>query len=216
MQRWKAATLRRIVHALAWLPLGYWLLRAARGQLTYNPIQALTQRTGLAALTLLWLTLACTPLARWLGWRAVLGVRRTLGLYAFFYASVHLFLFVVVDYGLDLPLLWQEVLTQKPYVQVGLVTYVILAVLAVTSFPPWPARLGSRWRTLHRAVYGAAALALVHFAWVVKGRVTALQGNILGVLGYGAALAVLFLARLTWRQRRPRSAAVRSGVASKH
>lgn len=200
----KAATLRRVVHVLAWLPLAYWLLRASLGALTYNPIQALTQRTGLAALTLLWLTLACTPLARWLGWRAVLGVRRTLGLYTFFYASVHLFLFAVVDYGLNLPLLWQEVLTQKPYAQVGLATYIILAVLAVTSFPPWPARLGSRWRLLHRAVYGAAVLALVHFAWAVKGQVTTLQGNIRGVLGYGAVLLLLFLARLVRRQQQGR------------
>ena len=206
MPRGNAATLRRLVHGLAWMPLAYWLLRAALGALTYNPIQALTQRTGLAALTLLWLTLACTPLARWLGWRAVLGVRRALGLYAFFYASVHLFLFAVVDYGLNLPLLWQEVLTQKPYAQVGLVTYVVLAVLAVTSFPPWPARLGSRWRVLHRSVYGAAVLALVHFAWAVKGQVTTLQGNVQAVLGYGAVLTGLFLARLPRRPQQGRRA----------
>lgn len=198
MRGLNASTLRRLIHSVAWLPLAYWLARAALGRLTYNPIQALTQRTGLATITLLWLTLACTPLARWTGHRGFLGVRRTLGLYTFFYASVHLVLVVAVDYGLNLPLLWQELVTQKPYIQVGLAAYGILLALAVTSFPPWPARLGRHWRTLHRSVYLASGLALVHFAWAVKGQVTTLQGNIFGVIAYGGVLTLLLGARLFW------------------
>lgn len=196
---WKTA--RRGMHLVLWVPLVYWGVQAALGQLTVNPIQALTQRTGLAALTLLMLTLACTPAARWLGRPPVLSLRRTLGLYTFFYATVHLLLVVGLDYGLRLGLFWQEMLSQKPFIQVGLAAYALLALLAGTSFPPWPARLGRRWKTLHRLVYLVGLLVLVHYAWAVKGSVTRFQGNILGVVGFASAYVMLMLARLPlWAQ----------------
>jgi methionine sulfoxide reductase heme-binding subunit len=177
-----------LVHPLSLLPLGLLLWDLATGSLGVNPIQELTLRTGLSALILLLLALAATPLNTLLGWRRALPLRKPLGLYAFLYATLHALVFFVVDYGLDLQLIWADV-GEKRYIYAGLGALLLLTPLALTSTRRAMRRLGKRWKPLHRLVYLAAALAVVHFVWLVK-------ADVREPLLYGAALALLLALRI--------------------
>ncbi|GIV78447.1 sulfoxide reductase heme-binding subunit YedZ [Litorilinea aerophila] len=148
-------------------PLAQLLWDVWAGRLSVNPIADLTTRTGQAAIILLLLTLAVTPL-QILGWRQVTVVRKSLGLWAFFYASVHLLIFVGLDYGFNLDFILRDGLPQKPYIVAGLAAFLILVPLALTSTRGWMKRLGRRWKQLHRWIYLAAGLAVVHYLWVAK------------------------------------------------
>lgn len=183
-----ATWLRIVVHIGALIPLALILWDAYRGQLTANPIQDITFRTGKTAISLLMLSLACTPLNTLLGWKFVVPARRPLGLYAFFYVCIHLLIFTVLDYGLDWGLI-QATIAEKRYVLVGFTAFLLLLPLALTSTKGWMRRLGKRWKQLHRLVYVAALLAVVHFVWLVK-------ADIREPLLYGAALALLLVLRL--------------------
>lgn len=187
--------LRIAVHLGAWLPLAWLVWDYFNSNLTVNPIQAATQRTGKYALVMLLLSLSATPLNTLFGFRQVLQVRRTLGLYAFLYASLHLTIFVYLDYGLHWDFLKQAVL-EKPFVLVGLSAFLILLTLAGTSFRWWMKRLGKNWKRLHRLVYLASLLVILHFAWSKKGDVTSLQGDILQPLAFGLAAALLLTVRI--------------------
>jgi methionine sulfoxide reductase heme-binding subunit len=187
--------LRLAVHLAGWLPLLLILYDFYTHNLTANPIQAIEQRTGRIALTLLLLSLACTPLASILGWKELIRHRRTLGLYAFMYAALHLVTFVGVDYGFNFKFILKDV-GDKPYILIGLVAFVGLFALAVTSFRYWKRLLRKNWKRLHRLVYILAPLVVVHFILVVKGDITRLAGNLVQPLLYGAVLAVLLILRL--------------------
>jgi methionine sulfoxide reductase heme-binding subunit len=174
--------------SLAWLVAAFFARR-----LGANPIRELTLRTGLGAFILLGLSLACTPLNAFLGWRDVMRVRRALGLYAFVYAGLHLAVFLY-DYGwiqgegFDVTFVAQA-LFEKRYALAGLAAFVVLIPLAVTSTPGWLRRLGSRWQLLHRLVYVAALLASLHFIWQAK-------ADLRVPLIYGAGMLGLLLLRL--------------------
>ena len=180
--------LRVGTHIAALLPLAVLVWDYLGDQLTANPIQEATFRTGKTALVLLALSLLCTPLVRLLGWKPAQALRRPLGLYAFFYAALHLAIFAAVDYGLDWGLI-QQAVAETRYVLVGLAAFVLLAPLALTSTKGWQRRLGRRWLALHRLVYLAAPLAVLHFALLVK-------SDIREPLAYGAAVATLLILRL--------------------
>lgn len=180
--------LRLLVHAAALQPLASMVYAGFTGNLTVNPIQDLTFRTGKAALLTLIASLTCTPLSTWLRFNQMIRHRRTLGLYAFFYASLHLGMFAVVDYGLDWHLIW-EAISEKRYVLVGFSAYLILMSLAVTSFKWWQKRLGKRWKSLHRLVYLGAILVIIHYVWLVK-------GDIRVPLEYGSGIGLLLISRL--------------------
>jgi methionine sulfoxide reductase heme-binding subunit len=186
---------RILVHASAWFLVAWLIWDYYSGNLTINPIQAATQRTGRIAIAFLVLSLAVTPLNTLFGFRQALTVRRTLGLYAFMFALIHVTMFVGVDYGFDIPTLVGETY-KKPYIIVGLSTFLILIPLAITSFRWWMKRLGKHWRRLHRLVYLAGALAVVHYAWAVKGNILTLQGDIAKPFLYALIVAALLLARL--------------------
>jgi len=188
MQKLKAHWLQILTHVGALLPLAILAWDYAQNQLTANPIREITIRTGRSAIVLLLLSLACTPIYTLFGFKPVLRLRRPLGLYAFLYAGLHGLTFVGLDYGFDLVLIGQELL-QKHFVQVGVLAFLILVPLAITSTRGWVARLGKNWKRLHRLVYLAALLAGVHFLWVVK-------ANTRVPLLYGAVLAVLLVARI--------------------
>jgi len=188
VQKLKAHWLQILTHVGALLPLGILAWDYAQNQLTANPIREITIRTGRSAIVLLLLSLACTPIYSLSGFQPVRRLRRPLGLYAFLYAGLHGLTFVGLDYGFDLVLIGQELL-QKRFVQVGVLAFLILVPLAITSTRGWVARLGKNWKRLHRLVYLAALLAGVHFMWVVK-------ANTRVPLLYGAALAVLLVARI--------------------
>ena len=160
-------SLRLFVHICALLPLGVLVWNFFTGNLTVNPIQAASQRTGDIALVILLLSLACTPAASTLGLKEVLKFRRTLGLYAFFYAGLHFLIFVGLDYTFNLALIWAAIV-EKRFILVGFAAGLILLALAVTSFRWWMKRLGKNWKRLHRLVYLAGMLVVLHYLWAVK------------------------------------------------
>jgi len=182
---------RRIAHlaliALGLLPLAWLALGAARDTLGANPVETITHTTGGWALRLLLATLAITPLRRYAGWSFVAPWRRSLGLLAFGYAVLHFATFLALDLGFDLSVLGEEV-AERPYVTLGFTALLLLTPLAVTSTRGWQRRLGRRWLTLHRLVYAAAVLAVLHFVWLVK-------ADLAEPLVYAAVLALLLGAR---------------------
>src|SRR5512138_2954062 len=128
------------MHIYAWSTLVILIYDFFTHNLTANPIQALEQRTGRHAITLLVLSLACTPLNTLFKWPELIKRRRALGLYAFLYAAIHVVIFVDLDYGLAWSLIAQTVF-QKPYILVGMLSFLMLIPLAVTSFDIWKTRL---------------------------------------------------------------------------
>jgi len=132
-----------------------------------DPVAALEHRSGLWALRLLLLTLAVTPLRRFTGWHKAIRFRRMLGLFAFFYASVHLTIYTVVDLGGFWAQLLEEIV-KRPYITVGFAAWLMLVPLTVTSTQGMMRRLGRRWQLLHRLVYPAALCGTLHFLWLVK------------------------------------------------
>ncbi len=162
------AYLPLLLHILVWLPLLWLVWNYWQGQLGVNPIRAITLRTGKAALILLLLSLTVTPLYLIFGWKWVYPLRRPLGLYAFIYATIHFLIFAGLDYGFDLTLI-ADALRTNQFTQVGLVALLILIPLALTSSQRSFARLGKkRWQALHRLSYLAAALAVLHYALLVR------------------------------------------------
>src|SRR5262245_62015974 len=180
--------LRVLVHIACWIPFIVLIWDYQHNHLTVNPIQEATFRTGKTALILLALSLACTPANILFGLKQVLPLRRTLGLYAFFYVCVHLLIFAAVDYGLDWELM-EQAMAEKRYVLVGFSAFLLLLPLAITSTKGWQRRLGKRWKKLHRLVYLAAPLVIVHFYWLVK-------ADVREPLLFGAVVAALLLLRL--------------------
>ncbi len=176
------------MHLVALIPLAFLIWDGLHNRLTVNPIQALTFRTGKAALILLVLSLACTPLNTGFGIRQAVRWRRPLGVYAFLYAALHFTIFAAVDYGLDLTLL-REAIFEKRYALVGFAAFLMLLPLALTSTRGWMRRLGKRWKHLHRLVYPAALLAVVHYGWLVK-------ADRREPLLWGAAVILLLILRL--------------------
>lgn len=208
-QSWRARS-RLAVH-LALLPLALLVFDAVTERLSANPFQDMTLRTGKAALALLMLSLACTPLNRLLGWKWVVALRKPLGLYSFLYVCLHLLVFAVADYRLDAALIGQAI-AEKRYILAGLASFALLLPLALTSTRGAMRRLGRWWRRLHRLVYVAAALAVLHYLWLSKvWREPAL---------WGAVLIVLLLARLPvfWppRARRDRRRFLVHGAQAHH
>jgi sulfoxide reductase heme-binding subunit YedZ len=180
---WRWFVAKAAAHALALSPLAWMVLDAMHAALGADPVAALTHRTGDWALRLLLACLAMTPLRRLVGQPWPIRFRRLLGLYAFFYASLHLSVYVV----LDLAGYWAQVfedLAKRPFITVGFTAWLLLLPLALTSTRGWMRRLGRRWGRLHRAVYVAAALGVLHYAWLVKAdlREPLLYAGVLGVL----------------------------------
>ena len=136
-------------------------------ELGANPIEEITHATGEWALRLLLLTLCVTPLRKLLGWSWLAPQRRSLGLFAFFYATLHFLTYAVLDLGLEFQYLLEDVL-ERPYITVGFSAFLLLVPLAITSTKAQIKRLGRRWLQLHRVVYLAAALGVLHFFWLVK------------------------------------------------
>lgn len=165
----------------------------AQDGLTAEPIKEITVRTGRTALTMLVLSLACTPIGKALGFSWVLRLRRTLGLYAFFYAVLHLSTVVGLDYWFDFDLLLED-LAGKRFVWAGLAAFLMLLPLAITSTGGWKKRLGRNWQRLHWAVYPAALLAATHFALQVK-------ADLRQPLIVGGIVILLLLARTSFGAR---------------
>ncbi|MEQ1908849.1 MAG: protein-methionine-sulfoxide reductase heme-binding subunit MsrQ [Vicinamibacterales bacterium] len=163
--------LRRALLAAALVPAALLVYDAYAGNLTANPVEYLENETGDWAIIFLIASLAITPIRRLTGWNEVIRLRKMFGLVAYFYAAVHVVIwFTLVSY-FDVPTMVEDVL-MRPFITVGMATFLILTALAVTSTTGAIRRLGRRWQQLHRAVYVAAIGAVVHFWWLVKADIT--------------------------------------------
>ena len=170
-------------------------VRAATGGLGANPIEELTHGTGIAALQCLVASLAVTPLRRVTGWNSLIRFRRMVGLFAFFYAALHVLTYVALDQFFHWPSIVAD-LTKRPYIIAGATSIALMTPLALTSTAGWIRRLGGRnWQRLHRLAYLAAIAGVVHYWWLVKADVTE-------PAVYGGAVAVLLGLRVWWAWRR--------------
>jgi sulfoxide reductase heme-binding subunit YedZ len=159
----------RVVTFLGCLAPAAWLTYRAfvTGDLGINPIETLTHETGQWALRFLLASLAITPLRRLTGWNRVIVFRRMLGLFAFFYAILHLSVWVVFDHYFTLSTMLEDI-AKRPFITMGTIALLLMVPLALTS-TKWAIRkLGKRWQALHRLVYVSAAAAVVHFIWKEK------------------------------------------------
>jgi sulfoxide reductase heme-binding subunit YedZ len=191
----KPTLLQVLVHLGGWIPLAQIVYDYFSRHLTANPIQAIEQRTGLQALTFLLLSLACTPLGSIFGWKQLIQRRKALGNYAFIYAAIHLATFFGLDYGFNFRAILRDVAT-KWYIIIGLLAFLLLLPLALTSFKVAMKRLGRNWKRLHRLVYIISPLVVFHFLLVAKGNLTRLQGNILQPVLYASITIFLLLLRI--------------------
>ncbi len=181
-------------------------LGARAGTLGADPVEAITHDTGLWSLRLLLLTLAITPVKRWTGWLWLMRLRRTLGLYAFFYASLHVAVYLVFDQFFDWPEILKDV-TKRPHLTAGFVAFLLMIPLVVTSTNAMMKRLGGKnWQLLHRLTYPIAAAAVLHFFWLVKKDVS--EPTL-----YALILSALLCARLI---RRLRTAPASPPLAAPH
>lgn len=183
------------IHLYAWSALAWIILELLTGSFSINPIQELEQRTGRHAMTLLVLSLACTPLNTIFKFPELLKRRRTLGLYALLYAAIHVLIFINLDYGLAWSLIVRTVF-EKPYIIVGAIAFLLLIPLGITSFDIWKVRLGKNWKRLHQIVYIIAPLVVLHYIWSKKGDLLLLSGDIIRPLIYGLVLALFLILRI--------------------
>ncbi len=198
LSRWA----KPVVFALALVPLVWTVWLAWTGELGAEPILESVKQSGLWALRFLLIALALTPLRLFTGVAALARFRRMLGLFAFFYASVHLLTYVGLDQFFDWPAIGKEIL-KRPYITIGMGAFVILTALAATSTDGMVKRLGGkRWRALHRGVFLAGLAGCLHFLMLVKGWQSA-------PLVYGA-LCIGLLAFRRWPVRLPNSRAARA------
>ncbi|MBW6471649.1 MAG: sulfoxide reductase heme-binding subunit YedZ [Anaerolineaceae bacterium] len=167
MPKFKFNRLQWVVHLGSIIPLLVLVWDAFSNNLTVNPIQEITQRTGRTAIIWLVLSLACTPLNIIFGLRPFNQVRRPLGLYSAFYATLHFITFLILDYGFNLNLIWQTII-EKPYILLGVTGFLILTLLTFTSTKKSMQKLGKKWNQLHRLVYLAAIILLLHFFMALK------------------------------------------------
>jgi sulfoxide reductase heme-binding subunit YedZ len=190
------------------IPLALLTWRGTHNGLGANPIEYITRSTGWWTLVFLLITLLVTPLRRLSGWNWLLRLRRMLGLYAFFYVSLHFVTYIWLDQFFDWPSVVKDVI-KRPFITVGFTAFVLLIPLAATSTNAMMRRLGGRrWQRLHRLVYVIAIGGVIHFWWLVKKDITE-------PLVFAGLLAVLLGARLVFRlrQKRPNAAGAR-GVRS--
>jgi len=183
------------VNIAAALPLIILFWQWGTGNLSVNPIADLTVRTGKTALILMMLSLACTPANILFGFRKALTVRKSLGLWAFAYAAVPLWIFFGVDYRFDWGFILDDTLLTKRYIFVGLAAFLVLSPLAITSTRGWMRRLGRNWTRLHKLAYVGGALMVLHFLWLAKG------GRIEPFI-YAAILPLLMVVRIPPVRRR--------------
>src|SRR3954469_20883979 len=185
-----------VLFLAALVPVALLVRGALTGTLGVNPAETIQLQTGRWALKFLLLSLAVTPVRRLTGWNVVIQFRRMLGLFAFFYATLHLSAYWAFDLGFAFDTIVTDIL-KRPFIALGFSAFLLLLPLAVTSTKGWIRRLGKRWTQLHRLVYVAAVLAVLHFAWKVK----VFTGD---PVIYAAILAALLAFRVFWfvRSRR--------------
>ena len=196
MNRWLLKPQAKpLLFAASLLPLAALIYGAIANTLGANPAEALIRSTGDWTLRFLCLTLAVTPLRSWTGQPALARFRRMLGLFAFFYATLHFLAYAWLDMGLDLGVIARDI-PKRPFALVGFLALLLMAPLAVTSFNRAIKTLGARrWQALHRAVYAVALLGILHFFWMRAGK------NDFAEVAVYAAIVAALLGWRVWRLR---------------
>jgi sulfoxide reductase heme-binding subunit YedZ len=192
--------LKRVIFAAALIPAAALIVDAFTGNLTANPIDYITDTTGDWAIRFLVITLCVTPIRRITGWNPIIRLRRMLGLFAFFYATLHFLTWSVLDWFFDFRQMGADIV-MRPFITLGMATFVMLFALAVTSTQNSIRRLGRKWTTLHRLIYAAVVTALFHF-WLARKTVVP-QFQVLLVIA-----TVMLAFRIWWTMRtRPQARA---------
>lgn len=187
---------RRVFKPVVWIacltPLAY-LIYSLYLDLGANPVETITNTTGIWTLRLIVITLAITPL-RWLtGLNQLINYRRLAGLFAFFYGSLHFLTYALLDHQFDPTTIWEDV-RLRPYITAGFTAFVLMIPLALTSTAGWIRRLGGRnWNRLHMLIYITAAAAVLHYYWKVSIKMPPVNPR-----NYGILVAVLLGFRV-WR-----------------
>ena len=206
----RIAASKPFVFALCLVPLAWIAWDTFREALGTDPVAQLEHRTGDWTLRLLLATLAITPLRLVTKWHGLVRYRRMLGLFAFFYASVHLSIYLVIDLGGFWSQIFAEI-AKKPYITVGFTAWLLMIPLAITSTKGMMRRLGRHWQQLHRLVYVIGLCGVLHFMWLVK------SGNKIAIsepLIYLAILLALYAFRVpTWIKQWRSASANRSRTA---
>lgn len=176
-------------------PLAWLALNGYAENLGANPIEVITRTTGTWTLVFLLITLSITPLRKFSGWHWLIKLRRMLGLFAFFYVSLHFTTYIWLDQYFDFAGMIKDI-AKRPFITVGFSSFVLLIPLALTSSAIMIRRLGRRWQQLHRLVYISAIGGVVHYLWLVK-------ADIRQPLIYGTILTFLLGYRLVaiWRPK---------------
>ena len=193
----KSRWIKPLVFLLALAPAGLLVRAFFTDSLGFNPAETIQLQTGRWALKFLLISLAVTPVRRLTGWNVVIQFRRMLGLFAFFYAALHFTAYWAFDLTFAFGTMITDVL-KRPFIALGFSALMLLVPLAVTSTKGWIRRLGKRWTQLHRLVYVAAVLAVLHFAWKVK----VFTGD---PVIYAGVLTLLLAFRVFWAVRTRRS-----------
>ena len=175
--------IKPVIFLLALTPFLYLLIKALQNNLGPDPAQALSIETGEWTLRFLLLTLAITPFRQIFGVVEIARLRRMIGLFAFFYATVHMLCWVAFILGFRWFAIAEE-LVDRPYITVGFFAYIILFLLGVTSTNSMVRRLGRNWKRLHKLIYLASVLAIIHLLWILRTDITE-------AFIYGALLAIL-------------------------
>ena len=191
------------VFLLCLIPFADLIWRIIKSDLGANPVEFLQHSTGDWTLRFLVFTLSITPFRKLLRLPDLIRFRRMLGLFAFFYVSLHFFTYLGPDQSFDLSAMWKDV-AKRPFITVGFTAFVLLIPLAMTSTAGWIRRLGGkRWQLLHRSIYVAAVCGVIHYYWLVK-------SDVRKPLFYGALVGILLLWRLgDWFLKRRSQAPVR-------
>jgi sulfoxide reductase heme-binding subunit YedZ len=179
------------------MPFAWLVTRALTGRLGINPVEDLELTTGIWTLRFLVFTLLVTPVRRITGWNRVIQYRRMLGLFTFFYASVHFAIYIGIDQFFAFGFIVKDVV-KRPFITMGFTAFVLMIPLALTSTKGWIRRLGRRWQVLHRLIYVSAVCAAIHYLWKVK----VMIGS---PVYYATVIGVLLAFRLIWQLRSSKS-----------
>src|SRR5580700_3449188 len=192
-----------LVFILCLVPLGLLIWQGFHNDLTLNPVQFVEHTTGDWVLRFLAITLGITPLRKILHLPQLIRFRRMLGLFAFFYLCLHFTTWLALDRFFNWPQILDDI-SKRPYITVGFTAFLLLIPLAITSTAGWIRRLGGkRWQKLHRLIYVAAILGVIHYYWLVK-------SDVRKPIEYAWIFGILFAWRIGDRfiNRRKRTAAV--------
>jgi sulfoxide reductase heme-binding subunit YedZ len=186
-------TIKAVVFVLLLMPLGLLVYLGFNDDLSADPVEYILHFTGLWSIRILLLTLAMTPLRDMTKQVIFIKLRRMIGLFAFFYVSLHLFVYLGLDLGFQFDHLFKDII-KRPYITVGFVAWLLLIPMAVTSNRKMIRKLGKKWKLLHQAIYIIIILASLHFIWLVK-------ADLNQPLIYSSIAVVLLVYRLVKRMR---------------